>query len=239
MSELREMPEDEHVSGDPEDEDESSCPVCMERRPPREMCRLRCRHLICARCMPQLQIGRCPICRESIYPPRDDADPLSFGSATANILGIVGERISLADPQLEPSATEAPGVEAEPSSVDDLLRFSLQEFMDHVRNDTGGAPLVESSLPGTLSAAGPPLEVEVPLRTAVPRMYADRDSAPPGSGGGGGGVAGAAAARDSDGDSDRDRLRVDDLAMVILCRSGSLRNTVDSLRTLFLSSPPG
>ena len=239
MSELQDML-DETSSDHREEEvsDVQSCPVCMERRPTREMCFLRCRHMICARCMPQLQIGRCPICRSTIYPvdqeqDRDDTS-LGIGTTTANILGIVGERISLTQPNPASHAGQGENTHQDPeSSVDDLLRFSLQEFMDHVRNDTGSgaAPLIDTAFPGTISAARPSIGVEVPsLRSAPsaaspgPHAHRHRISSQNET---------VTSPTRTDDLSDGSR---DDLAMVILCRSGSLRNTLESLRTLFVRS---
>jgi len=83
----------------------------MERRPAEAMCRLRCAHEVCALCLPQLQIGRCPICRERIHP----AEAFSSGAESGGLLL---------------SGVEEGGE----GSVDDLLRSSLQEFMDHMRD---------------------------------------------------------------------------------------------------------
>ena len=187
-----------------------TCPVCMERFAANEVCTLRCSHQICAQCLPQLQVGSCPICRQPIYPPA--APP-----PVHNFLGVVGEGITIEGSGGVGAADNSTGLGTadhqigSSRSMDDLLRFSLQEFMDHIRDD---APVLT---PRDVTAAEPGSLAPAPTAAAMPtHARSTRTTHAP----------------DAAGD------RRDPLSAVVLCRESALGHTLEAVRR-WLAHPAG
>ena len=55
----------------------SDCPICLESKELHSQCRLKCGHMVCNRCITQMEHPTCPVCRQPIFPghtPEDIAE---------------------------------------------------------------------------------------------------------------------------------------------------------------------
>lgn len=238
-------------------QEEACCPVCMERRPPEAMCRLRCFHQVCAQCLPQLQVGRCPICRERIHPIEPPAERPRYAAVAGMLPGrqagseSVISRTALLGPLLLGENSEAGEAEAEERSsgepmaedslegeeslgaVDQLLRSSLQEFMDHMRHPTMTHTAATNrshapSAPTRVQRSSAPIHVvppEVPLDEMYsPLLHDDEEilsSSHPLSPG----------TEATPLSSSQERIG-DRRAVVVVCAEDSLHSTLEACRTL-------
>ena len=243
--------------GDHEQQEAACCPVCMERRPPEAMCRLRCFHQVCAQCLPQLQVGRCPICRERIHPIEPPVERPRYAAVAGMLPGrqageSIMSRTALLGPQLMGEDSEAgeageaedeernsgePMVGGSPEgeslgAVDQLLRSSLQEFMDHMRH-----PTMTHTAPTSRSHAPAPTHAQrssAPIHVVSPEVSLDEMYSPllhddeeilssshplsPGT---------EATPLSPSQERTRDRR-----AVVVVCAEDSLYSTLDACRTL-------
>ena len=62
----------------------ADCPICMEPTESNSQCTLKCGHMLCNRCITQLEKPICPVCREPIFPGRPPPGRAAGPTASAS-----------------------------------------------------------------------------------------------------------------------------------------------------------
>ena len=110
------------------------CPVCLSTDlRPENQCTLRCGHVLCNLCLPQLLSPNCPLCRRPIWreeePRRHDVGSAALQATTPWLLD-AGTMLM----ETEPMETDRRGTATPSSTQDDVssMDTTAEESADHI-----------------------------------------------------------------------------------------------------------